>query len=235
MPAHPNGSGQRAASVLTKPRLRLLVRHRSSCARSGPPLLVPRCDGARARRWAHRRFSGVPFTFFRPTYFTDNLPRHVRAASRSCSAAGSGCCDRSPWTTSPAWSRAPCGRSRRPTATLYVHGREPITLADPLQLPCAIVAPGTRLVSFRAPMMRLRISVARGGRLRGGLGDHGGARAARRARRRCTPTARLGAPSTTCGRGVRNAPPDAKPADQASCSAPAGDASSNARSPPVRR
>jgi hypothetical protein len=34
---------------------------------------------------------------------------------------------------------------------LYVHGPEPITLAEPLQLHCAIVAPGTRLVSFRAP------------------------------------------------------------------------------------
>jgi len=141
--------------------------------------------------------SGVPYTFFRPTYFIDNLPRHVQG--RVAILFG-----RRHRLLHPVAAQDYAAMVARALSTaaaadreLYVQGPEPLTLAEALRLYCAWVVPGTRLVRVPFSVMSLIDRVAMGGRLRASLdvmallsrlGERGDAGPA---------NALLGAPTTT--------------------------------------
>jgi uncharacterized protein YbjT (DUF2867 family) len=141
--------------------------------------------------------SGVAYTFFRPTYFMDNLPRHVHGHVAVLLG-------RQKRLLRPVAARdfaALVARALRTPAAanreLYVHGPEPITLAEALHLYCALVASGSRVITVPRPVMSLVDRIAMGGRLRASLeimallarlGERGDAGPT---------TALLGAPTTT--------------------------------------
>ena len=125
----------------------------------------------RAKRAAERAIehSGVPYTFFRPTYFTDNLPRHVQG--RVAVLFG-----RQQRLLRPVAAQDFAGMVSRALRTpaaahreFYVRGPEPMTLREALQLYCALVAPGTHVVTVPRAVMSVVDRVAMGGRLRSGL------------------------------------------------------------------
>lgn len=97
------------------------------------------------------RRSGVPHTIFRPTYFMETLPRHVRG--RLAVIMG-----RQPhrlhMVAADDFARMVSRSFDTPEAvnrTFYVHGPEAISIPDALRLYCSLVEPGTRYGSARGP------------------------------------------------------------------------------------
>ncbi len=141
--------------------------------------------------------SGVPYTFFRPTYFMDTLPRHVQG--RVAVLFG-----RQNRLLHPVAARDYAAMVARALQTpaaafreFFVHGPEPMTLAEALRLYCASVAPGARVITVPRRVMSVIDRAALGSRLQGSLeimallarlGERGDPKPA---------NALLGAPATT--------------------------------------
>jgi uncharacterized protein YbjT (DUF2867 family) len=143
------------------------------------------------------RASGVPFTIFRPTYFMDNFPRHVRGTTATVMGKQA-----HPLHPVAAEDLAAMVAKALVTAeaenqALYVHGPESMLMIDGLRTYCEIVKPGTKVRSTPLPMMKVINRLFMKGELTGPLqimglmdklgerGDPGPANAL------------LGAPSTT--------------------------------------
>ena len=109
--------------------------------------------------------SGVPYTFFRPTYFTNTLPRHVRGPM--ILALG-----RQRRTLHPVCAEDFAGQVARAFATpaaagrdFYIHGPEELTLHQALGIYRRIVVPEKRLVTIPLPVMAAIDRVFMGGKL----------------------------------------------------------------------
>ena len=115
------------------------------------------------------RASGVPYTFFRPTYFIDNLPRHLQG--RVAVVLGR----RQPPLHMVAASdfAAMVARAfRTPEAAnrdLFIFGPEAVTIPDALRLYCSTVVPGTRVVTVPLGIMSLADRLLMGRRLQANL------------------------------------------------------------------
>jgi len=131
--------------------------------------------------------SGVPWTFFRPTYFTNTLPRHVQG--RVLVMLG-----RQRQTLHPVCAEDFAAQVSRAFATpaadgrdFYIHGPQPLTLRQALGIYREIVTPDRRLVTVPLPVMSVIDRVFMGGKLTPGLqimrllarlGEHGDPRPA---------------------------------------------------------
>ncbi len=132
--------------------------------------------------------TGIPYTFFRPTYVTDNLPRHVQGPvallfGRQRRVLHPIAAD----DLAASVARAlvlPEAANR----DFFLHGPEPITLAEALRLYVALVEPRARVVSVPVPLMSAIDRLFLGGtlgpaiaitRLLQALGERGDPEAAR--------------------------------------------------------
>ena len=141
--------------------------------------------------------SGVPYTFFRPTYFTNTLPRHVQgplivALGRQRRALHPVCAEDFAVQVSHAFA-TPAAANRE----FYIHGPEELTLPQTLDTYRRIVVPDKRLVTIPLPVMAAIDRFFMGGKLAPNLqimrllariGERGDP---------CTATNVLGAPTTT--------------------------------------
>ena len=155
------------------------------------------------------RESGVPHTIFKPTYFMETLPRHVR--DKLAVVMG-----RQPhpfhMVAADDFARMVSRSFRTPEAadrSLFVHGPEAVTIPDALRLYCSLVEPGKRVVSVPLRFMAIADKLLMRGRLRGTLQLMG---AMQRAGERGDPSEAdrtLGAPTTTLREWCeqRRAPP----------------------------
>ncbi len=115
------------------------------------------------------RTSGVPYTFFRPTYFIDNLPRHLQG--RVAVVLGR----RQPALHMVAASdfAAMVSRAfRLPEAAnrdFFIWGPEAVTIPDALRLYCSLIQPPTRVVTVPLGIMALADRLVMGGRLQANL------------------------------------------------------------------
>jgi uncharacterized protein YbjT (DUF2867 family) len=99
--------------------------------------------------------SGVPYTFFRPTYFTNTLPRHVQgpllvALGRQRWALHPVCAEDFAVQVAHAFA-TPAAANR----DFYVHGPEQLTLHQALETYRRIVAPDKRLATIPLPVMAM--------------------------------------------------------------------------------
>ena len=143
------------------------------------------------------RLSGVPHTIFRPTYFMETLPRHVRG--RLAVVMG-----RQPHrlhvVAADDFARMVSRSFGTPEAvnrTFYVHGPEAVSIPDALRLYCSLVEPGKRVVWAPLPLMSLADTLLARGQLGGTLELMG---TLRRAGERGDPAEAdrvLGVPTTT--------------------------------------
>jgi uncharacterized protein YbjT (DUF2867 family) len=97
--------------------------------------------------------SGVPYTFFRPTYFTNTLPRHVQGAllvalGRQRRVLHPVCAE--DFATQVAHAFATPAAANR---DFYIHGPEQLSLHQALKTYRQIVAPDKRLVTIPLPVM----------------------------------------------------------------------------------
>ena len=92
------------------------------------------------------RTSGVPFVFFRPTYFMDNLGRHIQG--RRAVALGR---PRPLHMVAASDFATMVSRAfRAPNVAgcdLAIHGPEPVTIAEALDVYCRVVEPDKRVVT----------------------------------------------------------------------------------------
>jgi uncharacterized protein YbjT (DUF2867 family) len=87
--------------------------------------------------------SGVPYVFFRPTYFTDNLPRHIQGGR----AVALGRSRPLHMVAAGDFARMVSRAFVTPEAAkrdLFVHGPEAVSIRDALRLYCALVEPDKR-------------------------------------------------------------------------------------------
>lgn len=141
--------------------------------------------------------SGVPYTFFRPTYFTNTLPRHVQgpllvALGRQRRALHPVCAEDFAVQVAHAFG-TPADANR----DFYIHGPEQLTLHQALATYRQIVAPDKRLVTIPLPIMATIDRFFMGGKLAPNLQIM---RLLARIGERGDPTAAtdlLGAPTTT--------------------------------------
>ena len=140
--------------------------------------------------------SGVPYTFFRPTYFTNTLPRHVQG--RFVVMLG-----RLPRVLHPVSAEDFAAQVARAFATpaanhdFYIHGPQPLTLQRALDIYRQTVVPDRRPITIPLPVMSAIDRMFMGGklapnlqimRLLARLGEHGDPAPANK---------ELGAPTTT--------------------------------------
>ena len=175
----------------------------------------PKIAEHRAKLAAERAIeeSGVPYTFFRPTYFTNTLPRHVQGPV--IVALG-----RQRRPLHPVCAEDFAAQVRRAFATdaaadreFYLHGPEALTLQQALGIYRRIVAPDKRLVTIPLPVMAAIDRLFMGGKLAANLQIMG---LLARLGERGDPTAAnelLGSPSMTAEQWCRS---------QASSSGPDG-------------
>lgn len=110
--------------------------------------------------------SGVPFTIFKPTYFMETLPLHLRG--RRAVVIGR----RQPplhMVAGADFGKMVAAAFRTPEAAgreLFVHGPEAVTIPDALRLYCSIVAPGTSVTTVPLPVMAAVDRLFMGGGLR---------------------------------------------------------------------
>ncbi len=114
------------------------------------------------------RGSGVPYVFFRPTYFVDNLPRHVQGGRavvlgrprplHMVAAEDFAAMVSRAFRVPEAWNR-----------DLFVHGPEAVTIADALQLYCSLVDRDKRVTTVPLGVMRIVDRLFMGGKLRANL------------------------------------------------------------------
>ena len=116
------------------------------------------------------RESGVPHTIFKPTYFMETLPRHVRGNVAVVMGK-----QPHPFHMVAAddFARMVSVAFRTPEAanrTFSVHGPEAVTIPDALRLYCSLVEPGKRVVSVPLRLMAIADKLLMRGRLRGTVG-----------------------------------------------------------------
>ncbi len=114
------------------------------------------------------RRSGLPYVFFRPTHFIDNLPRHLQgrwavALGRSRPLHMVAAADFAHMVSRA--FQVPYAANR----DLFVHGPEAVTIAEALRLYCSLVAPDKRVVTVPLGLMRLLDRLFMGGKLRANL------------------------------------------------------------------
>jgi uncharacterized protein YbjT (DUF2867 family) len=108
---------------------------------------------------------GVPYTFFRPTYFTNTMPRHVQgpvlvALGRQRRPLHPVCAEDFAIQVVRAFAaRAAANRD------FYVHGPVELTLHHALTIYQRVVAPDKRLVTIPLPVMSMIDRLFIGGRL----------------------------------------------------------------------
>jgi uncharacterized protein YbjT (DUF2867 family) len=107
--------------------------------------------------------SGIPYTIFKPTYFMETLARHIQATFAVVLGRQShplhmvAADDFARQVVTAFRTTAAAGK------TFYVQGPEPIRITDALRLYCALVKPGTRVVTVPLEFMSLiDATVARG-------------------------------------------------------------------------
>jgi NADH dehydrogenase len=112
---------------------------------------------------------GVPYTFFRPTYFTNTLPRHVQG--KAVVVLG-----RQRRVLHPVCAEDFAAQVSRAFATpaaanhdFYVHGPEALTLQRAAGIYRQVVVPDKRLVTIPLPVMSILDRVFMGGKLAPGL------------------------------------------------------------------
>ena len=141
--------------------------------------------------------AGVPYTFFRPTYFTNTLPRHVQGPmivvlGRQRRALHPVCAEDFAAQVTRAFATPPAADRE-----FYIHGPEELTLRQALGIYRQIVAPDKRLVTIPLPVMSAVDRLFMGGKLAPNLQIM---RLLARLGERGDPTAAnelLGAPTTT--------------------------------------
>ena len=141
--------------------------------------------------------AGVPYTFFRPTYFTNTLPRHAQGPmivvlGRQRRALHPVCAEDFAAQVARAFE-TPAAADRE----FYIHGPEELTLRQALGIYRQIVAPDKRLVTIPLPVMSAIDRLFMGGKLAPNLQIM---RLLARLGERGDPTAAnelLGAPTTT--------------------------------------
>jgi uncharacterized protein YbjT (DUF2867 family) len=125
---------------------------------------------------------GVPWTFFRPTYFTNTLPRHVQGKTvvmlgRQRHVLHPVCAEDFAAQVAKAFA-TPAAANR----DFYIHGPEALTLGQALGIYQQIVVPGKRLIAIPIPVMSVIDRAFMGGklapslqimRLGARLGEHG--------------------------------------------------------------
>ena len=121
---------------------------------------------ARFRAEEAVRHSGVPHTIFKPTYFMETLPRHVRG--KVALVMGE---QPHPFHMVAAddFARMVSEAFRTPEAanrSFFVHGPEAVTIPDALRLYCSLVEPGRRVVSVPLRFMAIVDKLFMRGRLR---------------------------------------------------------------------
>jgi uncharacterized protein YbjT (DUF2867 family) len=96
---------------------------------------------------------GVPYTFFRPTYFTNTLPRHVQG--RVIVALG-----RQRQVLHPVCAEDFAGQLARAfvlstaeNRDFYIQGPEPLTLRQALEIYRGVASPAMRVVTVPLPVM----------------------------------------------------------------------------------
>ena len=97
--------------------------------------------------------SGVPYTFFRPTYFTNTLPRHVQGRvvvmlGRQRQVLHPVCAEDFAAQVARAFA-TPAAANR----DFYIHGPQPLTLRQALGIYRQIVVPDRRLITVPLPVM----------------------------------------------------------------------------------
>jgi NADH dehydrogenase len=109
--------------------------------------------------------SGVPYTFFRPTYFTNTLPRHVQGRivvmlGRQRQVLHPVCAEDFAAQVARAFA-TPAAASR----DFYIHGPQPLTLRQALGIYRQIVVPDRRLITVPLPVMSAIDRLFMGGKL----------------------------------------------------------------------
>lgn len=109
--------------------------------------------------------SGVPYTFFRPTYFTDTLPRHLQgpilvALGRQRRVLHPVSADDFAHQVTRAFATTDAENRE-----FFVHGPQALTLHQALQIYRRIVWPDRRLVTIPLPAMSVIDRLFMGGRL----------------------------------------------------------------------
>jgi uncharacterized protein YbjT (DUF2867 family) len=97
--------------------------------------------------------SGVPYTFFRPTYFTNTLPRHVQgpvivALGRQRRLLHPVCAEDFAGQVARAFATAAAANRE-----FYIHGPEALTLRQALGIYQRNITPGKPLVTIPLPVM----------------------------------------------------------------------------------
>ena len=113
------------------------------------------------------RESGVPYTIFKPTYFMETLPRHVRGKVAVVMGRQAHPLH---MLAADDFARMVSRSFQRPEAanrSLFVHGPEPVTIPEALRLYCALVEPGKRVVAMPLRFMSILDALFMGRRLRG--------------------------------------------------------------------
>src|SRR5215218_4408647 len=115
----------------------------------------PAADEAKAAAEAAIRDSGVAHTIFRPTYFMETLPRHLKGGRAVVLG-------RQPhplhMIAADDFARMVARAYAVPEAenqTFDVWGPEPITIPDALALYCRIVEPSARVITVPISLMKV--------------------------------------------------------------------------------
>ena len=131
----------------------------------------PKLPEHRAKFQAERAIqdSGVPYAFFRPTYFMDNLPLHLQG--RLAVVLGR----RQPplhMVAASDFAGMVSRAFRLPEAAnrdFYIFGPEAVTIPDALRRYCSLVEPGARVVTVPLGIMSQADRLLMGGRLHANL------------------------------------------------------------------
>jgi uncharacterized protein YbjT (DUF2867 family) len=112
---------------------------------------------------------GVPYTFFRPTYFTNTLPRHVQglvvvALGRQRQVLHPVCAEDFAAQVARAFA-TPAAANR----DFFIHGPEVLTLHQALGIYRQIAVPGKRLITVPLPVMSIVDRLFMGGKLSANL------------------------------------------------------------------
>jgi uncharacterized protein YbjT (DUF2867 family) len=127
--------------------------------------------------------SGVPWTFFRPTYFTNTLPRHIQGRfvvmlGRQRQVLHPVCAE--DFAAQVARAFATPGAANR---EFYIYGPQALTLHSALGIYQQTVVPDRRLITIPLPVMAAIDRIFMGGKLASNLqimrllarlGEHGG-------------------------------------------------------------
>ena len=123
-------------------------------------------DQAKGRVEQAIQASGIPFTIFRPTYFMDNLPKHIQG--KRAMVLG-----KQPHplhlVAASDFGRMVSRAFQEPEAankTFSIQGPEALTLVEALRIYCSILDPGKRVTTIPLSLMSLLDTLFLGKRMR---------------------------------------------------------------------